>query len=433
MLPSPNPTTTVETALDVQTVRRAMIATYVAFAGAGVVLASWASRIPQVRDRLHLEPSSLGLVLLAVATGSLVSLPLSGPMIARFGSRRVVATSTSLFGVALTTVALGYRVGVAPVVVGLFLFGFAAGAWDVAMNVHGAFVEQHLGRSIMSRFHAGFSLGTVGGALIGAAMVACGVSVTVHLMVVALVVAAAVVGATTRFLAEHDQPATAHDDAPVDTPATASSPSLSGSDGDAGRRGAFASWREPRTLLIGLFVLAFAFAEGVANDWIAVAVIDSHHVAQAVGTLAFAVFLASMTIGRWFGPALLDGHGRVAVVRTIALLGIAGTILFVLAPMTWLALGGAVLWGLGASLGFPVGMSAGADEPALAAGRVSVISSIGYCAFLTGPPLIGFLGDHISVRRALITVAVMLALAAVIAPVVEPPAVRHDDDGNTRP
>ena len=173
-------------------------------------------------------------------------------------------------------------------------------------------------------------------------------------------------------------------------------------------------------------MLAFAFAEGVANDWIAVAVIDSHHVPQAVGTLTFAVFLASMTVGRWFGPALLDRHGRVAVVRTIGLLGIAGTMLFVLAPVTWLALGGAVLWGLGASLGFPVGMSAGADEPALAAGRVSVIASVGYCAFLTGPPLIGFLGDHITVRRALITVAVMLALAAVIAPVVQPPAVQHD-------
>ena len=420
-MPSPTPTTTVETAPDVQTVQRAMIATYVAFAGAGVALASWASRIPQVRDRLHLEPSALGLVLLAVAAGSLLSLPLSGPMIARFGSRRLVAASTALFGVALTTVALGYRVGVAPVVVGLFLFGFAAGAWDVAMNVHGAFVEQHLGRSIMSRFHAGFSLGTVAGALIGAGMVAGGVSVTVHLAVVALVVAAAVIFATSRFFAGHDKPGAAQNDTAGEAPAS------SGPDGEVNRRGAFASWREPRTLVIGVFVLAFAFAEGVANDWIAVAVIDSHHVPQAVGTLTFAVFLASMTVGRWFGPALLDRHGRVAVVRTIALLGIAGTMLFVLAPVTWLALGGAVLWGLGASLGFPVGMSAGADEPALAAGRVSVIASVGYCAFLTGPPLIGFLGDHITVRRALITVAVMLALAAVIAPVVQPPVVQHDN------
>ncbi len=170
-------------------------------------------------------------------------------------------------------------------------------------------------------------------------------------------------------------------------------------------------------------MLAFAFAEGVANDWIAVAVIDDHHASEAVGTLAFAVFLASMTVARWFGPALLDRYGRVAVVRTIAVVGIAGTMLFVLAPVTWLALCGVALWGLGASLGFPVGMSAGADEPALAASRVSVVSSIGYCAFLTGPPLIGFLGDRITVLNALVSVTVLLALAAVIAPVVQPPVV----------
>lgn len=280
--------------------------------------------------------------------------------------------------------------------------------------MHGAYVEQQLGRSIMSRFHAGFSLGTVTGALVGAAMVAGGVSVTVHLVVIAFVVAPSVIFAATRFLPEQD-----HDHSVVATYDT--SGALAGSSiPEVGRRGAFAAWREPRTLLIGVFVLAFAFAEGVANDWIAVAVIDDHHASEALGTLAFAVFLASMTVARWFGPALLDRYGRVAVVRTIALVGIAGTMLFVLAPVTWLALCGVVLWGLGASLGFPVGMSAGADEPARAASRVSVISSIGYCAFLAGPPLIGFLGDQITVLNALVSVTVLFALSAAIAPVVQP-------------
>ena len=342
-------TTPVQIAPDLRRVKRAVIASYVTFGGAGFAIASWASRIPQVRDRLHLEPSELGLVLLSVAVGSLLSLPLSGPMIARFGSRRTVIVTAALLGVALLTVAFGYRIGVAPVVVGLFLFGLAAGAWDVAINVHGAYVEQQRGRSIMSRFHAGFSLGTVTGALVGAAMVAGGVSVTVHLVVAALVVAPSVIVAATRFLPEHD-----HDHSAVMTNDTSSV--TAGSSNPAGhvaRRGAFAAWREPRTLLIGVFVLAFAFAEGVANDWVAVAVIDDHHASEAVGTLAFAVFLASMTVARWFGPALLDRYGRVAVVRTIALVGIAGTMLFVLAPVTWLALVGVALWGLGASPWIP--------------------------------------------------------------------------------
>ena len=120
------PTSPVEIAPDMRRVKRAVIASYVTFGGAGFAIASWASRIPQVRDRLHLEPSALGLVLLAVAVGSLLALPLSGPVIARFGSRRTVTVTAALLGVALLTVAFGYQIGVAPVVVGLFLFGLAA-------------------------------------------------------------------------------------------------------------------------------------------------------------------------------------------------------------------------------------------------------------------------------------------------------------------
>ena len=378
-------------------------------------MATWASRIPQVRDRLHLNPSQLGFLLLAIAVGSLISLPLSGPLVARIGSRRVVSAMSTLFGVGMATAGIGYRIGVVPVVIGLAMMGFAAGAWDVGMNVHGAFVEQRIGRSVMSRFHAGFSLGTVVGALIGAAMVATKVSVTIHLALLGGAVAIIVGWATRRFLADHHLPPTLPSAPRQGVPTT---------NATAPERGHFASWRERRTLLIGVFVLAFAFAEGVGNDWIAVAVIDGHHSSAALGTVVFALFLSAMTMGRWFGPALLDNYGRTMVVRTVAVLGVAGVSVFVLAPVRWVAFGGAVLWGLGASLGFPVGMSAAADEPAFAAGRVSVVASIGYCAFLVGPPLIGFLGHQFSVLSALLAVAALLTLAALLSPVVQaPPAV----------
>jgi MFS family permease len=150
-------------------------------------------------------------------------------------------------------------------------------------------------------------------------------------------------------------------------------------------------------------------------------VIDGYHAPAALGTVVFAVFLSAMTLGRWFGPAVLDRYGRTHVVRSLAVLGITGSLLFVVSPVIGLAFAGAALWGLGTSLGFPVGMSAGADEPAFAAGRVSVIASIGYCAFLVGPPLIGFLGQHFTVRTALIAVAVLLAIATALSPVVQPP------------
>ena len=382
-------------------VRAATAATYAAFIGSGFAFASWASRIPQVRDRLDLDSAALGLVLLAIAAGSLLALPLSGPVVSRIGSARTVTSMAALLGVGLTTAALGSLAGVVPVVIGLFLLGFANGAWDVAMNVQGTVVERHLKRSIMSRFHAGFSLGTVAGALLGAGAIALDIPVAAHLVVVAVVVVGAVIWYTRRFIADTDAES---DETPVDAP----------------KSSALAAWREPRTLLIGVFVLAFAFAEGVGNDWISVAAIDGHGVSAALGTLAFAAFLTAMTVGRWFGPGLLDRYGRVPVVRALAAIGIVGVALFVFAPSPIVAFAGTLLWGLGSSLGFPVGMSAGGDDPRRAAGRVSVIASIGYCAFLAGPPAIGFLGHEITVLRALTAVAVLLGVAAAIATTVRP-------------
>jgi fucose permease len=195
--------------------------------------------------------------------------------------------------------------------------------------------------------------------------------------------------------------------------------------GNAGAGSALAAWREPRTVMIGVFVLAFAFAEGSGNDWISVAVIEDYRAPATLGTLAFAVFLAAMTGGRWFGTGLIDRYGRVPVTRALAAVAVAGVALFIVGPALPAAFAGALLWGGGTSLGFPTGMSAAADDPARAAPRVGVTASIGYCAFLGGPPLIGFLGDHIEVRYALVCVAVLLALAIAIAPALRPPPARQ--------
>jgi MFS family permease len=380
--------------------RSAHRATAAAFTGSGLAFATWASRIPQVRDELHLDAADLGLVLLSIAAGSVLALPLSGPVIARWGARGTTTATALLLGVSLAAVGVGHRFGVAPLVVALFLLGFANGAWDVGMNVHGADVEQRLGRAVMPRYHAGYSVGTVAGALVGTAMVALRVPVSVHLLVVGVLVAVVVPLWVRRFLPHEPHPHEAHE-------------------GGAARR-SLAAWTEPRTLLVGLFVLAFAFTEGTANDWLGVAVIDGYGAPPEVGTLAFAVFLAAMTAARWFGPALLDRFGRVPVVRGLAVVAVGGLLLFVFGPSVPVAVVGALLWGAGASLGFPVGMSAGSDDPARAAARVSVISSIGYCAFLGGPPLIGLLGQHVTVLHALTAVVVLLGAAAAIAGALRP-------------
>ncbi|GAA1586579.1 MFS transporter [Actinoplanes couchii] len=380
-------------------VRASTRAVYVTFIFLGIAMASFAARIPQIRDQLGLTPAELGLVLLAIAAGSVTSLPLAGHLVGRFGSRLVVATGAVVLTAALSGVAIGYNYGVLPVVIALYVYGFATGAWDVAMNVQAAVVERRLGRSIMSRFHAGYSVGTVAGALAGAGAVKLGVPVTVHVVAACILVAVAVVPAVRWFITDEATDNAAESDKPR----------------------ALAAWTEPRTLLIGLFVLSFALTEGAGIDWISIALIDDHGTTASTGTLGFALFLAAMTVGRWYGPNLLDRYGRVMVLRILAVTGLAGLLVFVFGPSAPIAFAGALLWGLGASLGFPVGMSAAADDPVKAPARVGVVASIGYCAFLGGPPLIGFLGDHFTVSKGLLAVAMLLVLSIALTPALREP------------
>lgn len=389
-----------ETAADTAaTTQRARLAVAIVFAANGLVFSSWISRIPAARDALDLTTSQLGLVLLAMSTGAVLALPSSGLVIIRLGAARTVRAAVVVGTVGLAIAGLASSV---PVLVGgLFLMGLGSGTWDVAMNVEGAEVERRLGRSIMPHLHAAFSVGTVIGALLGAGLNAVDVPTAAHLGGTAVAMAVLTLLAAQFFLP--DEPVLAGEPVPE-------------------RRNPLAAWREPRTLVVGLMVLAFAFTEGSANDWLALALVDGYGVTNAVGVLGFAVFVTAMTVGRLLGTRLLDRYGRVLVLRVTALVSMVGLLLVIIGGSLVLAVAGAVLWGLGASLGFPVGMSAGADDPAHAAARVSVVSSIGYTAFLAGPPLIGVLADHVGVLRSLWVVLAVLMLGLVTAGAAREPA-----------
>jgi MFS family permease len=189
------------------------------------------------------------------------------------------------------------------------------------------------------------------------------------------------------------------------------------------------AWTEPRTLLIGVFVLTMAFAEGTANDWLGIAAIDGYGASATVGTVAFGTFLAAMTLGRWFGTGLIDRFGRVRVLRVSAAVAAVGLALVVVGPSLLVAFAGMVMWGLGTALGFPVGMSAAADDPARAAGRVSAVATIGYVAFLAGPPLIGVLGNASGVRHALTVSVGLLVVGVLLAGSTRPLLVGRAESG----
>jgi MFS family permease len=175
------------------------------------------------------------------------------------------------------------------------------------------------------------------------------------------------------------------------------------------------------SLLIGLIVFGMAFAEGSANDWLSLGMVDGHHVTNAAGAAIFGVFVAAMTIGRVAGSILVDRFGRVPVLRASAGLAVIGLTLVIFVPNTVVAVIGVIGWGLGASLGFPVEYLPPQITPDQAAANVSAVAMIGYFAFLIGPPALGFLGQHIGLLYALTAVLALILLAGICSSAARQP------------
>lgn len=372
----------------------------------GLAFASWASRLPAVKVNLGLDDFEVGALLFAMGAGSLTGVMLANVVVVRWGAKR--GLSVTIVGVAagLLLAALGVDAlnSYALAATGLALLGLCFGATDVMMNVEAASVEQAFGRTIMPLFHAFFSLGTVAGAGVGVVMAAWGVGVSWHLGGVAAVWLA-ITALALRAIPAHES--AAHES------------------GTATTRGdrlatALAVWRDPRTYAIGAIVLGMAFAEGSANDWLTIAVVDGHHETEATGAIFLTVFSVSMTVFRAIGGPLVDRIGRVWALRALSIAAGVGLIVFILAPNLPLAFVGVALWGAGASLGFPLGMSAAADDPAKAAASVSAAATIGYVAFLCGPPVLGWISHQIGILPTLWIIVGLIAMSGLASGAAKP-------------
>ncbi len=381
-------------------------AVFVIFFLSGLSLATWMSRIPAVRDGLRLSTAEVGLLIFGLSAGSVFGLVAAVWMLGRFGARRSMLQSASLSVVGLILVGAGSSLlASAPFVFfGLALVGFGIGSLDVVMNVEGAAAEREIGKTLMPLMHACFSLGTVVGALTGAGASLVGLPVHWHLLGIAILVLATAVVAV-RYI-------------PLVDPRTeTAADSAAGPQTRRERlRRSLTVWADLKILLIGVIVLGMTFAEGSANDWLALASVDGHGLSNTEGAIVFGVFVAAMTVGRVLGGPVIDRFGRVPVLRSCAVLGGLGLLLFILAPSHALIYCGTVLWGLGASLGFPVGMSAAADDTKNAAARVSAVAMIGYFAFLVGPPVLGMLGQAWGILSALFLILGLMVLAGLAAP-----------------
>ncbi|MBB5742765.1 MFS family permease [Microbacterium ginsengiterrae] len=383
-------------------------AVFAIFLASGVSIATWAARVPDIKLALDIHNAQIGLLLLGMGIASIIGISTGPAVMARTGARRGMLTMMITLAVGLALIGVGTTLlaSFPVVVIGLVLFGLGNGSLDVMMNVEATAIEQEAGRTILPLFHAFFSFGTVIGAGVGWAATTWHVSVVLHTSVMALAILIA------AFVCIANVP---DREAVLDPEASGEKPHWR-----ERMHVALSAWREPRTYALGVVMLGMAFAEGGANDWLALGTAEDHGGGTAMGAAALTVFSVCMTAVRIFGGPLVDRFGRVVVLRVLAAAAASGILLFILAPSLPFVFVGAALWGIGASLGFPLGMSAAADDPTKAAARVSAAATIGYVAFLGGPPILGVISEQIGLLNTLFILVALVVASGLFSGAARP-------------
>ncbi len=364
------------------TLRRHRIGVSAMFFINGAIFANWVARIPEVQEKLSLSEGDLGLVLLGLSAGVLTALPLAGGLISRFGSRAVtvvgglaLALALPLLGIAETFVSLW---------LGLFVFGASLSMMDMAMNAQGVAVEKGWGSSVMSSFHGLFSLGGVAGALLGSLMVSLSLGVATHFVVVTVVF-----GALTLYIASLLAPV----------------------EGEQGENNVVFSLPHRAVWGLGLVAFCSALGEGVMQDWSTVYLAQVVSAPPAQAALGFAAFSTMMTVGRLTGDAITTRTNPVHVVRYGGLLATCGLLLAIFVPSLTTGLIGFALVGAGLSTVIPLAFSAAGRVPGVAPGiGLAGVATLGYSAFLAGPPIVGLVAEATSLRVALGTIAVVVSV-----------------------
>lgn len=370
---------------------RVRIALTVFFALDGFLFAGWVVRIPAIKEQTGASASDLGLALLGVSAGAVVTMTLTGRLCRRYGSPAVTVCSAVLLSLSMALPPLTHSALALGLV--LLVFGAAYGGINVAMNSAAVDLVAALRRPVMPGFHAAFSLGGMVGAGLGG-LVAGGLSPTVHLLALTATGLAVTALAAPALLAHR-------------TPASEASP------GGTSAPARLTGRTRRLVVLFGVIALCTAYGEGAMADWSALHLEQDLHAHPGVAAAGYSLFALAMTAGRLSGTLLLERLGQT---RTLVLGGAtaaAGMLLGALAPTVWAALAGFAVAGLGLANIFPVavGRAGALAGPA----GVAAASTLGYGGMLLGPPAIGFLADWFSLPAALTTVALLAGGAAVIA------------------
>lgn len=358
----------------------------------GLITSTWVSRIPAIQGSLRLSNALLGLSLLGTAIGSILAVPVTGWLIARFGSRRITTWST--VGFCLALVGPGLADSAATLFAALTFYGAMAGANDVSINSQAVAVEAALGAPTMSRFHAMFSIGGMIGASLGGIVAAHEVAPRFHLAIASVIFLVAGAATGPMLLEAHD---------------------------NAGERTRGFSMTRIPAVLIALTAIGFCMflSEGAMADWTAVYLKQVLNAGSGISAAGYAVFSAGMAIFRLLGDAVTKRFGPVRTVRGGALVAAAGLTWALAAHSPSWALPGFALTGAGFSVIVPLVFGAGGRLNSVPKGAgVAAVSGSGYIGFLFGPPLIGVIASWSSLRDALFLIVALSLLAAGLAKAV---------------
>lgn len=350
----------------------------------GIMLGGWVTHIPLAKERLEAGPGLFGFALLSFAAGAVISMPVAGAMINRFGSARVSWVMGLCFAAFLFVPALADSL--AMFVAGGVLLGASVGSMDVAMNAHGLAAERALKRPVMSAFHGAFSIGAAAGTLLGAWWMGV-VGPNIQLITISALGAAGIAVAVPLMLP----------------------PSV-----DQGLSGAHFAMPSSATIGLGLLCFLALMIEGSVADWAAIMLRERLVVDTATAAYAFGFYQTGMAAARFSGDALRLRVGAVRMVSTSAVLTAVGTAIALSVPSVWIAMAAFLVGGIGIGNVAPVLFAGGGRLEPDAPGRgIAAVTSLGYSGFLAGPPLIGMVAEFTSLQWSLgLTVLAALIIAA---------------------
>ena len=375
---------------------KALSATKAIFLVCGIGMSSWAPMVPYAKDRLGLNDGSLGLLLLSLGVGAITMMPVTGYLIHKIGTRRVIAISALI--IALTLPMLLLMTAVIPMAIMLFLFGSGVGAIDVAMNAHGVQLQNLYDKPIMSSLHGLFSVGGLCGSIGIGLLIKLGLQPLIAascISVLLLVIAASQLnhlmdakterGVINRFNAR-----------------TAAAISKKG------------SWWNGALVFLGLMCFAVYLSEGAMLDWSAIFIRDYKGIDKALAGMGFACFSVAMATMRLVGDRIVSSIDAKFVVIYGGLIGAAGLGLAILTPWLITALLGFILLGIGAANIVPVFFSeAGRLENVSSSIAIPALTTMGYAGQLAGPAILGYIAHRLGLPAALGFTGLLLLFVAI--------------------